>query len=74
MMAEYGEFDAAVQDRLSRLQAELAEALTDDDYAGAAWVESAMLDLQRLHRENAAASAPRGEASGGGPPVSPVTW
>ena len=50
-----GEFDQAVQDRLSRLRAELADALTEDDYAGAAWAESAMLDLQRLHRENGAA-------------------
>ena len=72
-MSEFGEFDAAVQDRLSRLQAELADALTADDYAGAAWVESAMLDLQRLHRENAAVPAPRAEASGGGPLVSPAT-
>ncbi len=52
------EFEEAVQDRLSRLRVELADALTDDDYAGAAWVESAMLDLHRLHRENGAAVLP----------------
>lgn len=51
-MQESGEFDAAVSERLSRLQGELADALTDDDYAGAAWAESAILDLQRLHRES----------------------
>lgn len=49
------EFDEVVQDRLARLRAELVEALTDDDYAGAAWVESAIQDLQRLQRENGAA-------------------
>ena len=58
------EFDEAVQHRLSRLRVELADALVDDDYAGAAWAESAMLDLQRLHRENGAgALAPLGDAS-----------
>ena len=51
-MSELGEFDEVVRDRLSRLRMELADALTDDDYAGAAWAETAMLDLQRLHREN----------------------
>ncbi len=51
-MRESGEFDDAVQDRLSRLQGELADALVDDDYAGAAWAETAILDLQRLHRES----------------------
>ena len=51
-MSEFGEFDEAVQVQLSRLRTELAEALTADDYAGAAWIESAMLDLQRVHREN----------------------
>ncbi|WP_432479668.1 hypothetical protein [Nocardioides sp. GXQ0305] len=50
------EFDEIVQGRLSLLQEELTAALTDDDYAGAAWVESAMLDLHRLHRENSAAT------------------
>jgi hypothetical protein len=49
---EFGEYDEAVRDRLARLRVELADALTDDDYAGAAWAESAILDLQRLHREN----------------------
>ena len=54
-MSELGEFDEAVQDQLSRLRIELADALTDDDYAAAAWAESAMLDLQRVHRENSTA-------------------
>ena len=54
-MSHFGEFDEVVQDRLTRLRAELADALTDDDYAAAAWAESAMRDLQRLHRENGAA-------------------
>jgi hypothetical protein len=63
-MSEFGEFDEAVEERLSRLRAELADALVEDDYAGAAWVESAMLDLQRLHRENGPALLqPLGEAS-----------
>ena len=57
-MPGFGEFDDVVQDRLARLRGELADALTEDDYAGAAWVESAMLDLQRLQRENSAV-APR---------------
>jgi hypothetical protein len=57
-MSEFGEFDEAVQDRLSRLRVELADALTDDDYAAAAWAESAMLDLQRVHRENSTAVLP----------------
>lgn len=46
------EFDEVVLGRLERLHAEHAEALVDDDYAAAAWAESAMLDLHRLHREN----------------------
>lgn len=54
-MSGFGEFDEVVQARLSRLRAELAEALTEDDYAGAAWIESAMLDLHRVHRENSPA-------------------
>lgn len=63
-MSGFGEFNEVVQDRLSRLRVELADALTDDDYAGAAWAESAMLDLQRLHRENGAAvPQPRDEAA-----------
>lgn len=53
-MPESGEFNEAVQHRLSRLRAELAEALVDDDYGAAAWAESAIQDLQRLHRENSA--------------------
>ena len=62
-MSEFGEFDEAVHDRLSRLRVELDDALTADDYAGAAWVETAMLDLQRLHRENGGAALhPLGDA------------
>jgi hypothetical protein len=57
------EFDEIVRGRLSLLQEELTAALTDDDYAGAAWVESAMLDLHRLHRENSAATAGLGDPS-----------
>ena len=57
-MSGFGEFDEVVQDRLSRLRVELADALVDDDYAAAAWAESAMLDLQRVHRENSAAVLP----------------
>ena len=64
-MSGFGEFDEVVQDRLSRLRVELADALTDDDYAAAAWAESAMLDLQRVHRENSAAELPpHGPGSG----------
>jgi hypothetical protein len=54
-MSETREFDEAVEYRLSRLRDELTAALTDDDYAGAAWAEAAMQDLQRLHRENGTA-------------------
>lgn len=58
-MPESGEFHEVVQHRLTRLREELVQALTDDDYAAAAWVESAMQDLQRLHRESSAALLPR---------------
>ena len=64
-MTGSGEFDEAVQHRLSRLREEWAEALTDDDYAGAAWIESAMQDLRRLHRESSAPLLPPPGAGAG---------
>jgi protein-arginine kinase activator protein McsA len=50
------EFDRAIHQRIDALRHQLQEALMDDDFAEAARVQCALVDIERLHHEHATES------------------